>query len=85
DSFSTTRAIRNWWFEEHGRVIGMRTIYRRPFFLSSSHLSIEETDWNGAERERDPQFDTERHIHHTVGVMIWSAIAYGSRSPVVFI
>jgi hypothetical protein len=31
---------------------------------------------------RDPQFDRERHVHHTV---IWGAIAYGSRSPVVFI
>jgi hypothetical protein len=39
----------------------------------------------GRGERRDPQFDTERHIHHTVGVMIWSAIAYGSRSPVVFI
>ncbi|CAH1975755.1 unnamed protein product [Acanthoscelides obtectus] len=34
---------------------------------------------------RNPQFFVERHVHHTVGVMVWSAIAYGSRSPLIFI
>lgn len=34
---------------------------------------------------RDPQFFGERHVHHTVGIMVWGAITYGSRSPLVFI
>ncbi|CAH1988838.1 unnamed protein product [Acanthoscelides obtectus] len=34
---------------------------------------------------RSPQFFVERHVHHTVGVMVWGAIAYGSRSPLIFI
>ncbi|CAH1992240.1 unnamed protein product [Acanthoscelides obtectus] len=36
-------------------------------------------------KERNPQFFVERHVHHTVGVMVWGAIAYGSRSPLIFI
>ncbi|CAH1975670.1 unnamed protein product [Acanthoscelides obtectus] len=34
---------------------------------------------------RNPQFFVERHVHHTVGVMVWGAIAYGSRSSLIFI
>ncbi|CAH1994188.1 unnamed protein product [Acanthoscelides obtectus] len=34
---------------------------------------------------RNPQFFVERHVHHTVGVMVWGATAYGSRSPLIFI
>ncbi|CAH1969158.1 unnamed protein product [Acanthoscelides obtectus] len=34
---------------------------------------------------RNPQFFVERHVHDTVGVMVWGAIAYGSRSPLIFI
>ncbi|CAH1964664.1 unnamed protein product [Acanthoscelides obtectus] len=34
---------------------------------------------------RNPQFFVEKHVHHTVGVMVWGAIAYGSRSPLIFI
>ncbi|CAH1988356.1 unnamed protein product [Acanthoscelides obtectus] len=34
---------------------------------------------------RNPQFFVERHVHHTVGVIVWDAIAYGSRSPLIFI
>ncbi|CAH1965519.1 unnamed protein product [Acanthoscelides obtectus] len=34
---------------------------------------------------RNPQFFVERHVHHTVGVMVWGAIAYDSRSPLIFI
>ncbi|CAH1979479.1 unnamed protein product [Acanthoscelides obtectus] len=36
-------------------------------------------------QRRNPQFFVERHVHHTVGVMVWGAIAYGSRSPLIFI
>ena len=31
------------------------------------------------------QFAVERHVHCTVGVMVWGAIGYGSRSSVVFV
>ncbi|KAI4465039.1 transposable element-related [Holotrichia oblita] len=34
---------------------------------------------------RDIQFPVERHVHRAVGVMVWGAIAYGSRSQLVFI
>lgn len=34
---------------------------------------------------REPHFDVERHVHRTVGVMVWGAIAHASRSPLVFI
>ncbi|CAH2018799.1 unnamed protein product, partial [Acanthoscelides obtectus] len=34
---------------------------------------------------RNPQFFVERDVHHTVAVMVWGAIAYGSRSPLIFI
>ncbi|CAH1967750.1 unnamed protein product [Acanthoscelides obtectus] len=33
----------------------------------------------------NPQFFVEGHVHHTVGVMVWGVIAYGSRSPLIFI
>jgi hypothetical protein len=33
----------------------------------------------------DIEFAVERPIHSTVGVMVWGAIGYGSRSPLVFI
>ncbi|CAH1988414.1 unnamed protein product [Acanthoscelides obtectus] len=33
---------------------------------------------------RNPQFFVVRHVH-TVGVMVWGAIAYGSRSPLIFV
>ncbi|CAH1968275.1 unnamed protein product [Acanthoscelides obtectus] len=36
-------------------------------------------------KRRNPQFFVERNVHHTVGVMVWGAIAYGSRSPLIFI
>ncbi|CAH1989820.1 unnamed protein product [Acanthoscelides obtectus] len=34
---------------------------------------------------RNPQFFVERRVHHTVGVMVWGAIGYGSRSPLIYI
>ncbi|CAH1991414.1 unnamed protein product [Acanthoscelides obtectus] len=34
---------------------------------------------------RNPQFFVERHVIYTVGLMVWGAIAYGSRSPLIFI
>ncbi|CAH1987993.1 unnamed protein product [Acanthoscelides obtectus] len=34
---------------------------------------------------RNPQFFVARHVHHTVGVMVWGAIAHGSKSPLIFI
>jgi hypothetical protein len=33
----------------------------------------------------DTEFAVERPIHRTVGVMVWGAIGYGSRSPSIFI
>ncbi|CAH1987174.1 unnamed protein product [Acanthoscelides obtectus] len=30
---------------------------------------------------RNPQFFVERHVHHTVGVMVWGAIAYEVLEP----
>lgn len=34
---------------------------------------------------RNPSFSVERHVARTVGVMVWGAICYGSRSPLIFI
>lgn len=131
DRFTSTRAIADQWFAEHGRPIGMRTVYRRirSFGMLSCrpHLVLpltpehrrnrlqwcrERLQWNqewntvvfsdesrfclgmhdGRARvrrrrgeRRNPQFSVERHVHRTVGVMVWGAIAYGSRSPLVFI
>lgn len=34
---------------------------------------------------RNIAFSVERHVARTVGIMIWGAIAYGSRSPLVMI
>ncbi|CAH1976114.1 unnamed protein product [Acanthoscelides obtectus] len=55
--------------------------------------SLWDQEWNSIvfsyERRRgerrNPQFFVERHVHHTVGVMDWGTIAYGSRSPLIFI
>lgn len=33
---------------------------------------------------RDTEFTVERHVLRTVGVMVWGAVAYGSRSPLVY-
>ena len=30
-------------------------------------------------------FAIERHIHRIVGVMVWGAIGYGSRSPLIYV
>lgn len=131
DRFTSTRAIADQWFTEHGRPIGLRTVYRRirSFGLISyrPHLVLPLTpehrrhrlewcrermlwdqEWNtvvfsdesrfclgmhdGRARvrrrrgeRREVQFFMERHVHRTVGVMVWGAIAYGSRSPLLFI
>lgn len=131
DRFFTTRAIANQWFAEHGRIVGMRAVYRRirsfGLFLFRPHWVLPLTrehrnnrpewcterlawdqEWNtvvfsdesrfclamhdGRARvrrrrgeRRVPQFFVERHVHRTVGIMVWGAIAYGSRSPLVFI
>ncbi|RZC32058.1 DDE 3 domain containing protein [Asbolus verrucosus] len=37
------------------------------------------------EERRNSAFSVEQHVAHTVGVMVWAAICYGSRSPLVFI
>ena len=34
---------------------------------------------------RQIDFVVERHVHRTVGVMVWGAIGYGRRSPLIFI
>lgn len=34
---------------------------------------------------RNVQFSVERHVHRTVGVMVWGAITYGSRSHLALI
>jgi hypothetical protein len=34
---------------------------------------------------RNPAYSVERHVTCTVGVMIWGAICYGSKSPLIFI
>ncbi|CAH1990109.1 unnamed protein product [Acanthoscelides obtectus] len=50
--------------------------------------SLWDQEWNIRRRRgerRNPQFFVERHVHHTVGVMVWGAIAYGFRSPLIFI
>jgi hypothetical protein len=34
---------------------------------------------------RNSAYSVERHVARTVGVMIWRAICYGSKSPLIFI
>ncbi|CAH1994372.1 unnamed protein product [Acanthoscelides obtectus] len=132
DRFSTTRSIANEWFAEHGRPIGMRSVYRRmrsfglfsyrphwvlpltrehrrnrlewcrqrsPWdqewisivFSDESRFCLGMHDGRARVRRRrgerrNPQFFVEMFItHHTVRVMVWRAIAYGSRSPLIFI
>lgn len=34
---------------------------------------------------RNVEFSVARHVHQTVGIMVWGAITYGSRSRLVFI
>lgn len=36
------------------------------------------------DERRDPQFDMDMQIHHTMGVMVWFAIEYRSNSPSSF-
>ncbi|RZC43017.1 HTH 29 domain containing protein, partial [Asbolus verrucosus] len=84
DCFTSTKAIADQWFTKHGRTIGMRTVYRhiRSFGLVSYRPHLVRS--RRGER-RDPQFSVARHVHRTVGVKVWEAIAYGSRSPLIFI
>ncbi|GFV52643.1 transposable element Tcb2 transposase [Trichonephila clavipes] len=48
-----------------------------------------EKHWINAKRPRDerlnPAFALQRHTTPTAGVMVWSAIAYNTRSPLVLI
>lgn len=131
DRSATSRAIANQWFTEHGRLITMRTVYRRirsfGLFSFRPHWVLPLTpehrrqrlEWCRARQEwgaewnaivfsdesrfclgmhdgrarvrryrgerRNPQFFMERHVNQVVGVMVWGAIAYGSRSPLVFV
>jgi hypothetical protein len=39
----------------------------------------------GIRRRRGVEFAVEKSIHRTVGVMVWGAIGYGSKSSLVFI
>ncbi|CAH1990439.1 unnamed protein product [Acanthoscelides obtectus] len=50
----------------------------------SMHVGRARVRRRRGERRNPPVF-VERHVHHTVGVMVWGAIAYGSRSPLIFI
>ncbi|RZC37901.1 DDE 3 domain containing protein [Asbolus verrucosus] len=85
DRFTSTRAIADQWFTEYGRTIEMRTVYRhiRSFGLVSYRPHFVVRKRHG--ERRDPQFSVERHVHRTVGVMVWGGIAYRSRSHLIFI
>lgn len=131
DRNSTTRLIANQWIAEEGRLVSIRTVYRRirsfglisyrPLLvlpLTAEHRRQrlewcrERLQWNiqwqavvfsdesrfclgthdGRQRvrrrrgeRRQMQFAHERDVHRTVGVMVWGAISYGSRSPLVFV
>lgn len=47
-------------------------------------MVVEELE-EGEENDSIMQFAMKKHVLRTVGVMVWGAISYGSRSPLVFV
>ncbi|CAH1982627.1 unnamed protein product [Acanthoscelides obtectus] len=71
---------RSFWDQEWNSIV----FSDEPRFCLGMHDGRARVRRRRGER-RNPQFFVERHVHHTVGVMVWGAIAYGSRSPLIFI
>ncbi|CAH1993234.1 unnamed protein product [Acanthoscelides obtectus] len=74
---------------EHGRN-RLEWYRQRIVFSDESRFCLGMHDGRARVRRRrgerrNPQFFVERHVRHTVEVMVWGAIAYGSRSPLIFI
>ncbi|CAH1382776.1 unnamed protein product, partial [Tenebrio molitor] len=81
DRHITTSSVATAWYNVMGRLFSMPTIYRRirSWGLHSYrlHLVLPLT--------REHPYSVERHVARTVGVMVWGAISYRSRSPLIFI
>jgi hypothetical protein len=84
----STSSVATAWYNVMGRLISMPTIYRRirSWGLHSyrPHLVLPLTREHRRQRLnwcRERINGTAR----TVGVMVWGAICYGSRSPLIFI
>lgn len=74
------RSRRNWTATEWNRVV----------FSDESKYSMASDDgrvrvWRLPGQRLNPAFFVERHTSPTAGVMVWGAIAYDSRSPLVVI
>ncbi|EEZ97640.1 hypothetical protein TcasGA2_TC016088 [Tribolium castaneum] len=84
DRHVSTRRIGDQWYAAEGRPVTMATVYRRirSFGLHSYRPHLVRRVRG---ERRNVAFSVERPVARTVGVMIWGAIAYGSRSPLVFI
>ncbi|CAH1366604.1 unnamed protein product, partial [Tenebrio molitor] len=88
DRFSTTREVANAWYRAVERPIAMSSIYRRirSFGIRSyrPHLVLPLTPNH---RRQRLAWCNERIAwdEQTVGVMVWGAICFGSRSRLVFI
>ncbi|CAH1378418.1 unnamed protein product, partial [Tenebrio molitor] len=85
DRFSTIREVANAWYRAVERPIAMSSIYRRirSFGIRSYRPHLVVTRLRG--ERRNFAFSIERPIARIVGVMVWGAICFGSRSRLVFI
>ncbi|CAH2008813.1 unnamed protein product [Acanthoscelides obtectus] len=70
--------------QSHGEALGPLQDFDESRFCLGMHDGRARVRRRRGER-RNPQFFVERHVHHTVGVMVWGVIAYGSRSSLIFI
>ncbi|CAH2007245.1 unnamed protein product [Acanthoscelides obtectus] len=81
------------WFERMQMCINLRGECFEK--LARNEFALWDQEWNSIVFSDESRFClgmhdgdvffVERHVHHTVGVMVWGAIAYGSRSPLIFI
>lgn len=64
--------------------IGEFRIFDEPRFCLDGHKGRKQVRQCRGET-RQSQFDVERHVHQTMDVIVWDAIAHERRSPLVFI
>ncbi|GFU05064.1 transposable element Tcb2 transposase [Trichonephila clavipes] len=74
------RARGNWTTAELNKVV----------FSDESRFNLSSDDnrvrgWRPRGERLNPAFAFQRHTAHTAGVMVWGAIAYNTRSPLVLI
>ncbi|GFX86438.1 transposable element Tcb2 transposase [Trichonephila clavipes] len=88
DCVSTHRRLRLEWYRARGNWTAAE--WNQVVFSDKSRFNLSSDDnrvrvWVPCGERLNPAFALQRHTATTAGVMVWGAIAYNSRSPLVLI